>query len=332
VLDCPARAALRRFGAPVTKWRAARGRGYDPPALPSYATAHVRRGALAPLGLCVALVAAVGLLLAAAPPALADAITPESGGGSDNAERIDTLYKLVLYIAIVIFLIVEGTLIYSLVKFRARRGGPEAAQIRGNTPLELGWTVGAALILVVLTVVTFIYLDDIEDPPRSGPNGLDLAEGVEVASIKQQAPPGGRSLNIEVNGQQYLWRYDYPGREQLFSYHELVVPINTTVTLDVTASDVIHSWWIPELGGKVDAVPDHKNQTWFKISDPGVYEGQCAELCGAGHADMRAVVRALPVDEYEGWAERQRADIQDAQQKLAEQRRFREQAERQAAR
>ena len=125
-----------------------------------------------------------------------------------------------------------------------------------------------------------------------------------------------------MNGQQYLWRYDYTGYgdDQLFSYYDLVVPINTTVTLSITSSDVAHSWWIPELGGKADAVPGHTNHTWFKISKPGDYGGQCAELCGANHADMGARVRALPVDEYEAWAERQRAAIAESKTQLAEQR------------
>ena len=268
----------------------------------------------------------MAVLLAMAPVAAADVLTPESGG-SPQAEDIDTLYKVTLYIAIVIFLLVEGVLIWSLVKFRARRGGPAAAQVRGNTPLELGWTVAAALILVVLTVVTFVYLGDIENPPPSGPDGL--AKGVEVASIDQRSPPrsGGPTLNLKVNGQQYLWRYDYPGREQLFSYHEMVVPTNTTVTLDITASDVIHSWWIPKLGGKADATPGHTNRTWFKISKPGVYTGACAELCGPNHADMRAEVRAVPPPEFEAWARRQRADIKQAQVELPAQRRRRERSQ-----
>jgi cytochrome c oxidase subunit II len=272
--------------------------------------------------LCLALSGALLALLVGAPTVLADAITPESGG-SPQAEDIDTLYKVTLYVAIVIFLIVEGVLIWSLVKFRARRGG-EAAQIRGNTPLELGWTLGAALILVVLTTVTFLYLSDIENPPPSGPGGL--ADNREFASIGQPDPPrgGGATLNVKVVGQQYVWRYDYPGRETLFSYYEMVVPTNTTVTLDITSSDVVHSWWIPKLGGKADAVPGLVNESWFKISKPGTYEGQCAELCGAGHADMRAEVRALPPAEFEAWAERQRADIKAAQEGLAEQRRERE--------
>jgi cytochrome c oxidase subunit II len=271
--------------------------------------------------------AATVLLLLVVPGASADLITPESGG-SENADHIDTLYKITLYVAIVIFLIVEGTLIWSLVRYRLRRGGPPAAQIRGNTPLEMGWTIGAALILVVLTVVTFIYLDDIENPPPSGPNGLRASQA-RFASIDQPDPPksGGPVLNIDVNGQQYLWRYDYAGGDQLYSYEEMVVPTDTTVVLDVTASDVIHSWWIPKLGGKVDGVPGHVNKTWFKIpaSKAGQeFHGQCAELCGPNHADMRATVRAVTPDEFEDWAERQREDIKEAGEALAEQRERRE--------
>jgi cytochrome c oxidase subunit 2 len=281
--------------------------------------------------LLAAVAAALIGMLVTAPGAFADAFTPESGG-SQNADDIDTLYKLTLYIGIVIFVGVEATLIYSLIKYRARRGGPEASQIHGNTPLEIGWTIGAALILVVLTVVTFIYLPDIENPPPSGPNGL-RADQARFASIDQPDPPrsGGPILRIEVNGQQYLWRYDYAGGDQLFSYYEMVVPTDTTVVLEVSASDVIHSWWIPKLGGKVDGVPGHVNETWFKIpaGKEGVYRGQCAELCGAGHADMRAVVRAVTPDEFEDWGEQTRQDIKEAGEALAEQRERRDGSEEQ---
>jgi len=282
---------------------------------------RTRRLLLAALGATL-----VGLLLAA-PGALGDPLTPESGG-SPQADDIDALYKITLYIAIVIFLIVEGTLIWSLVRYRFRRGGPEAVQIRGNTPLELGWTVAAAVIVVALTVVTFLYLPGIQNPPPSGPDGL-RADRSQLAAIGQPDPPrsGGPTLHIVVNGQQYLWRYDYPGRPQLFSYYEMVVPTGTTVTLGITASDVIHSWWIPKLGGKADAVPGHTNESWFKIphSKAGeVFRGQCAELCGSGHADMRAVVRAVTPAQYEAWADRQRDDIRAAQEGLARQREQRE--------
>jgi cytochrome c oxidase subunit II len=283
-----------------------------------------------------ALAAALLALLVAAPPALGDPFTPESGG-SQNADDIDTLFKITLYVGIVIFLIVEGTLIWSLARYRGRRSAPEAAQIRGNTPLELGWTVAAALILVVLTVVTFLYLDDIENPPPSGPNGLQASQA-RLASIDQADPPtsGGPILRIQVNGQQYLWRFDYPGEQRLFSYHTMVVPVDTTVVLEVSASDVIHSWWIPKLGGKVDGVPGHVNETWFKIpakfagdtfEDGTTFSGQCAELCGAGHADMRAAVKAVTPEQYEDWADETRAAIEEAGEALAEQRERREREE-----
>lgn len=267
---------------------------------------------------------AVGILLplVLAPAALAGVLAPEAGG-SPNADDIRTLYWIVFVIAIPIFLIVEGTLIWSLVRYRRRRGGPPPAQIRGNTPLELSWTVGAALILVVLAVITFVYLDDITNPPPSLPGGLQNAQ---FASIDQPAPPrtGGPTLRVRVNGQQYLWRYEYPDLPgPNYSYYELVVPTRTTVVLEVTASDVIHSWWIPKLGGKFDAVPGYVNKTWFRISKPGRYVGQCAELCGPNHADMRAVVRAVEPAEFEAWLRRQRAEILAAQEDLSKQRRER---------
>jgi cytochrome c oxidase subunit 2 len=276
--------------------------------------------------LLAAFSAAALAILIAAPSAFADAFTPESGG-SPNADDIDTLYKLALYIGIAIFLLVEGTLIWSLVKYRARRGGT-AHQIRGNAPLEIGWTVGAAAILVILTVVTFLYLDEIESPPASGPNGLSASQA-QFASIDQPDPPkgGGPILRIHVNGQQYLWRYDYPGEGQLFSYEEMVVPTDTTVVLELEASDVIHSWWIPQFGPKADAVPGHVNETWFKVPKAGIYRGQCAELCGAGHADMRAKVRAVSPDEFQQWAQDKREEIQAAGEDLAEERKRREETE-----
>src|SRR5919197_3885391 len=268
--------------------------------------------------LVLATLAALGLLLAFAGSAFADAFTPESGG-SPNANDIDSLYKLVLAVAVIVFVGVEGALFYSLFKFRARKGAV-AAQIRGNTRLEIGWTLGAAVILVVLAAFTFAKLGGIRNPPNSGPNGLQLADGVLTASgPSKRLPPNGRSLNIDVNGQQYIWRFTYPDGDNNslnnpFSYEEMVVPTNTTVTLDIRAQDVAHSWWIPKLGGKFDAIPGYTNHTWFKITKPGVYKGQCAELCGRGHADMFAQVRAVSVPEYQAWLERQKADIQRANQ------------------
>ena len=266
--------------------------------------------------------AAAGLLVLA-PSALADALTPESGGSS-NADDIDTLYKVAFFMGLLVLAGVEGILLYTLIRYRAKRRQPPPAQIRGNTPLEIGWTAGAAAIVLALSVVTFVFLGDIKNPKRTGPGGLTTAERVQLASVDQPAPPGGRQLEIGVNGQQFLWRYDYPGKGQVFSYYEMVVSTHTTVTLNITSQDVIHSFWIPKLGGKADAVPGHNNQTWFKITKPGIYVGECAELCGQNHADHRARVRAVPPAEFERWLDQQARDIREAQEQLAITRRERE--------
>jgi cytochrome c oxidase subunit II len=281
-----------------------------------------------PRRLALAVALALVALLVVAGTAFASAIVPESGG-SPNADDIATLYKLILAVAVVIFIGVEGALFYSLFKFRARRG-TVAAQIRGNTRLEIGWTIGAAVILVVLAVVTFIQLPGIRTPPNSGPNGLQLADRVLVAAgPTKQLPPNGKSLNICVNGQQYVWRYTYAQNcknaplNAPFSYEIMYVPTDTTVTLDIDAQDVVHSWWIPELGGKFDAVPGYTNNTWLKV--PGdlaghTFRGQCAELCGRNHANMTARVRALSPQDFEAWLDNQRRAIQQANQAAQRQR------------
>jgi len=270
-----------------------------------------RRGAFA-LALFSAL--ATGLLFAVG--ASAGALFPESGG-SPNADKISDLYAVVFYVGVVIFLFVEGALVYTLIRFRARKGAV-AAQIRGNSKLEIAWTAGAALIIACLVAVTFIALPGIEDPAGSGPSGLAKANGNLYAVINQPPPPGGKGLTIAVNGQQYVWRFTYPNRT--FAYETMVVPVNTTVILKIRAQDVQHSWWIPKLGGKSDAVPGYTNETWFKIPKTGVYEGQCAELCGRGHANMVARVRAVTPGEFRRWLVNQKRDIDAARQFAARER------------
>ena len=263
--------------------------------------------------------------------AFGDFLTPEDGG-SPNADSIDTLYKIVFAMAMAILIGVWATLLYSMIKFRARRGAVPA-QIRGNTRLEIGWTVGAALVLVVLAVVTFVMLDDIRNAPESGANGVDLQNVGQPTGVPntEAVPPSGKSLRIQVNGQQYVWRYTYPDPEEPddqpfnnpFSYEELVVPVDTTVTLEIKAQDVIHSWWIPALGGKMDAVPGHTNWTWFKIpADKAgqTFSGQCAELCGRNHANMLAHVRAVTPEEYEAFIDRRLDEIKSSNEEAAKQR------------
>ena len=256
------------------------------------------------LGVALILVAIGSLILA--PEALANFFTPKSGG-SPNANAIHSLYKIILYIAAVVFVVVEGALVYSVYKFRAKKGAV-AAQIHGNTRLEIGWTVGAALILVVLTVITFVKLPTILNPPNSS------ADGFLTASLTQPTPPNGKELTVCVQGRQYIWRYTYGDNcnngafdfKLPYSYTEMIVPANTTIDLKIQSTDVIHSWWVPSLGGKVDAVPGYTTYTWFKAPHAGsVYRGQCAQLCGRQHYAMIAFVKVVTPQQYSAWLQYQ---------------------------
>ncbi len=182
--------------------------------------------------------------------------------------------------------------------------------------MEVSWTVGAALLLVVISVVTFAKLGQIDDPPNSGPDGAPVSATIRYESngAKQRVPKDGKSLSIDVNGQQYSWRYTYEDGDgnnlnNVFSYEEMVVPVNTTVTLRIRSQDVQHSWWIPALGGKFDAVPGYTNFTWFKATKRGTYTGQCAELCGRNHANMTARVAVVSPAQYQAWFARQKRNI-----------------------
>lgn len=264
---------------------------------------------------------AVLALVAAAAHASAGPILPEAGP-TQNAQDTQTLYLIILIIAVIVFVGVEGVLFYCLFKYRATKRGRVAAQIHGNTRLEIGWTVGAAVILVFLTIATFVMLPGIKNPVASDidMNGNPVASNAAFAATDQEAPPEGDTLNIEVDGMQYAWQYTYPeiDDKRVFAYTDMYVPVGMTVTLEIGSNDVQHSWWIPELGGKMDALPGYTNKTWFKITEPGTFRGQCAELCGRNHANMYARVIALPFEEWREWHDRQADDIQAAQDAAAE--------------
>ncbi len=254
---------------------------------------------------CATTVLAGSLILA--PSAFANLITPKAGG-SPNANHIHTLYLMILVLAIIVFLGVEGTLVYAVYKFRASKGAV-AQQIHGNTKLEIGWTSGAAVIVVLIAIVTFIELPSIVDAPNSGPDGYVLS-----ASLTQPNPPNGQKLTVCVTGRQFIWRYTYGAdcnksafaKDLPYSYQEMYVPAYTTVQLVIQSNDVIHSWWVPSLGGKVDAVPGYTTYTWFKALHANeLYHGNCAQLCGRQHAFMTALVKVLTPAQYSEWITRQ---------------------------
>jgi cytochrome c oxidase subunit II len=124
---------------------------------------------------------------------------------------------------------------------------------------------------------------------------------------------------------QYAWQFTYPSIDdkKVYAFTDMYVPVGMTITLEIGSNDVQHSWWIPELGGKMDALPGYTNKTWFKVTEenggrPQVFKGQCAELCGRNHANMYARVVALPFDEWREWYDRQATDLKAAEQAAAD--------------
>jgi cytochrome c oxidase subunit II len=233
--------------------------------------------------------------------AWAGTLLPERGG-SPNADRIASLYTVVLVLAAIVFVGVTAALVFALIRYREQRS-PVAAQIRGNTRLEIAWTGAAALLVVFLAVFSFTKLGAIEHPDRAAASpAAAAAAGVGDARRGE--------LHIGVVGRQYIWMFKYPNGA--YSYEEMVAPVGVTVRLDIVSVDVAHSWWIPKLGGKFDAIPGYVSHTWFRLERPGVFRGQCAELCGRNHADMLAQVRGVAPAVYASWVARQKRLIRAA--------------------
>jgi cytochrome c oxidase subunit II len=216
------------------------------------------------------------LLLAAIAALAAAGDAYATGGGfvpetahSPNAARITTAYYLILAFTGAIFVLVESLLVGFVWKYRSRGRARtvEGAQVYGHTRLELIWTAVPVALLAVIAGFVFYELP-----------GIDAA------------PAAANPVRITVEGHQYYWQFDYPnGARSIGTLH---VPVGAVVDLTVVSPDVIHSWWIPELGGKIQAVPGRVNHTWFRANARGDYQGQCAELCGVYHASMTAAVVA----------------------------------------
>ena len=224
--------------------------------------------------LLFAFVAVAALLTAGAAAATNGGFTPEQPE-SPNAHHIATAYYVILGFTGAIFVLVEGLLVAFIVKYRSRGRARtvEGSQVHGHTRLELIWTVIPVLFLAVIATVVFIELPSISD-----------------------APAATNPLRITVEGHQYYWQFDYPNGAR--TINDLYVPTGRVVDLKVVSGDVIHSWWIPQLGGKIQAIPGVTNHTWFKAEAPGSYIGQCAELCGLYHETMRARVIATSGQGY----------------------------------
>ncbi len=247
-----------------------------------------------------ALLVLAGLLLLAvalAPGALADnggfaPVTPES----PNAERIRDTWLFVSIFIAAIFVLVEVLLVTFIWRYRRQRRErfEDGAQIHGATSIELMWTIAPVIVLFLIGGFVFYKLPGIADVPPASASGEE-------------------QLEVRVTGRQYYWQYEYPNGA--VAIDKLRAPAGVPVRLEVTApdEDVIHSWWIPALGGKIDAIPGVTNETWFEAERPGTYDGQCAELCGLEHANMLASVEVLRPAEFAAWLAtrgRERASIE----------------------
>jgi cytochrome c oxidase subunit 2 len=220
---------------------------------------------------------------------------------SPGTDQIDTLLWIGFVAATVVVVAIVGGLLFAARRYRAERGA-EPRQVQGSRRVQT--RVGALLgvFAATLFVLGVVFTERAREVPATGPAGLGAA--------------GAEPLKITATGQQWLWRYDYPN--QAFSYYKLVVPVDTTVELDLVTTDVIHTWDVPALAGKRDAVPGKTNEVVFRADAEGVYKGQSATFSGQAYAAMRTEVQVVSPEQYERFVRSQKIDIEAAQDRVVE--------------
>jgi cytochrome c oxidase subunit 2 len=206
------------------------------------------------------------------------ALHPES----DTALQQQRLLEIIFWWVLGIFVVVEGALLVAVIKFRARPGHPEPAQGHGHTGVEIAWTLAPAVILAFIGVPTVYTI------------------------FRTQAPAPANALQVEVIGHQWWWEFRYP-ELGIVTASDLHVPVGRPVNLKMTSQDVIHSFWVPRLFGKRDVLPGRTNYIWFEADSVGVRPGQCAELCGSSHANMRMQAVVQAPEDFEAWVQAQKA-------------------------
>jgi cytochrome c oxidase subunit 2 len=210
----------------------------------------------------------------------------------EYARDPDKLWDLVFYIAVAIFVIVEAVLVFAVVKFR-HKPDRHAAQFHGNTKLEVVLTAVPAIILAAIAV------------PTVG----------QIFRLSEE--PVGEYLNVEVQGRQFWWRFEYPDLG-VVTANELHIPVGQDVRLALDGYDVVHNFWVPRLAGGEDVIPTRTNHILMKADEPDVYLGQCKEFCGESHSRMRIRVVAQTPEEFEAWIAEQQAEAEPAASSVAE--------------
>ena len=203
---------------------------------------------------------------------------------SDFATDIDFLWDRLLLWGTIVFVIVEGVLIYTIIRFRARPGAAKPKQTHGNTALEITWTVVPAIILVFIAIPTIRTI------------------------FKTQAKAPAGSIEVEVIGHQWWWEFRYP-QYGVVTANELYLPRGRTANFALKTKDVLHSFWVPNFGGKRDLISNRTNYLWFTPNDTlpaTAANGQCAEYCGDSHANMKFRVYVVPANDFERWAAHQK--------------------------
>ena len=218
---------------------------------------------------------------------------------SPGTDQIDTLLWIGSVAAIIIVVAINIALLYALGRFRAARG-TEPREVTGGRGIQIRVGGALAAFAVVVFVLAAVYTTKAREAPTTGTAGLQAKDG--------------NPLQIEATGQQWLWRYRYPN--EAFTYYKLVVPVDTAVDLDLVSTDVIHTWDVPELAPKRDAVPGKHHHLMFSADEEGTYRGQSATLSGQAYAPMRTEVEVVSPQEYEDFIAKTKTDIQAAQDKV----------------
>jgi len=218
---------------------------------------------------------------------------------SPAIDQIDTLLWIGFLAAVILGVAAIGGLLYALGRNRAERGA-EPRQVTSGAGIQL--RVGGALgvFAIALLVLSIVFTDRAREAPATGPAGLPAK--------------GGEPLTIEATGQQWLWRYQYPN--EAFSYYRLVVPVDTEVRLNLVSTDVVHTWDVPDLAAKADAVPGKTHEVVFRADEEGTYSGRAATLSGQAYAQMRTAVEVVSPAEYEAFIKTQQDEIQAAQDRV----------------
>ena len=205
------------------------------------------------------------------------------------AEKQLELFNVLLWTMVIVFFLVEGVLVYALIRYRKRPGQAKPPQLHGNTTLEIGLTIIPTILVLALGVWSVFVLFELDAPPKDGPEPLE----------------------VNVTGHQWWFEFEYPDAgngKHIITANELRIPVDRPIILNLESDDVIHSFWVPKLAGKLDMVPTHTNTMWFQADKDKIKEelpvtlfGQCAELCGLAHAQMRFRVTVMEQEAFDSW-------------------------------